>query len=639
MHRLIVIAACVVTVLGTLFRCHATEIPLTQIQQTMKKSGVEHPRLFINDKQLPGIMRNIQDSDELKILHQEFIRQADKLLNKKPLERKLTGRRLLSVSREALGRLLALGWAHRTTGDEKYLQRAEQEMLTIAAFTDWNPSHFLDVAEMTTAMAIGYDWLYNDLPAQSRDIIRQVIVEKGIRPSLDTNKDGKPLWWINATNNWNQVCNGSMACGALAIMEDEPELAAAIVHRSVNKIQIAMNEYEPHGAYPEGPSYWVYGTTYTVMLIEALESALGTDFGLSEKGGFANSAQYYLHTCGPSGLYFNYGDCRARGSFNPTVYWFADRFEDPSLLWNQQKIWNRAMKKDPSDLAQSRVSVLLLRWGLNRAVQPKRLSWMGQGRNPVAMFRTSWDDDAPYLAIKGGGTSFHHAQMDAGSFIIDASGERWAMDLGKEDYHRIETLGGKILGSNGQDGERWKLFRYGNFSHNTLTVNNQYQRVEGYALIIRYSDDHKFPHAVIDITSVYEGQLKKALRGASLLPSGHILIQDELQAGDKAATVRWNMVTPAKVDIKSATKAVLRRKRKEMQFAVYTDADIQLATYSTKPRSYLDKKNGDTRMLGFDVKLAANEKTTIRVVMSAGAEEKPFNLDIKNVEDWSQPLQ
>ena len=31
-------------------------------------------------------------------------------------------------------------------------------MLTAARFEDWNPSHFLDVAEMTFALAIGYDW-------------------------------------------------------------------------------------------------------------------------------------------------------------------------------------------------------------------------------------------------------------------------------------------------------------------------------------------------------------------------------------------------------------------------------------------------------------------------------------------------
>jgi len=635
MKRFVAIALFVLPVSFTFADNGITEIPLEQVQQALGKPVTSHPRLFISDQKLPGVIRQIQASGKLKTLHKELIRQANGLIKQKPVERIQIGRRLLSVSREALRRLLVLGWAYRTSGDEKYLKRAEQEMLAVANFSDWNPSHFLDVAEMTTAMAIGYDWLYNDLSDESRTIIRKAILTKGIRPSLYENQ--RPGWWINASNNWNQVCHGGITCGALAIMEDEPKLAGTIIHRSVNKVQIAMNEYEPHGAYPEGPGYWVYGTTYNVILIEALDSVLGTDFGLSEKNGFVKSAEYYLHATGPTGLYFNYADCGSRGGFNPTVLWFVNKYDNPSLLWNQKKIWDSATKQNPSDLTRGRTAVLTMLWGLPKTIQPKRLSWMGQGRNPVAMFRTSWDDDAVYMGIKGGTPSSNHAHMDIGSFVIDAGGLRWALDLGMEGYNKIESLG-MSLWDKKQTGDRWKLFRYSNFSHNTLTVNDQLQLAKGFAPIIRYSDDRKFPHVAIDMTEVYKGQLKKAIRGASLSPSGMILIQDELQAGDQPATVRWAMVTPARVDIKSDKTAILSQKQKTMQFHVVTKADAKLATYSTEPRSKYDAENGDTRMIGFDAKLSANEKVTIQVVMVAGSKEKPLKLDIKNVENWSQPL-
>lgn len=71
------------------------------------------------------------------------------------------------------------------TGDDQFKERAEQEMLAAAAFPDWNPSHFLDVGEMTAALAIGYDWLYDALPPASRAIIRQAIVEKGLKMGDD----------------------------------------------------------------------------------------------------------------------------------------------------------------------------------------------------------------------------------------------------------------------------------------------------------------------------------------------------------------------------------------------------------------------------------------------------------------------
>ena len=55
------------------------------------------------------------------------------------------------------------------TGDKRYALRAQKEMIAAAAFDDWNPSHFLDVAEMTTALAFGYDWLYDELDPQARE--------------------------------------------------------------------------------------------------------------------------------------------------------------------------------------------------------------------------------------------------------------------------------------------------------------------------------------------------------------------------------------------------------------------------------------------------------------------------------------
>ena len=635
MKKLIAIALFLLPVSFIFADNRITEIPLEQVQHALKKPLTSHPRLFLNDQQLPEVLKQIEASENLRILHQVLIKQADALTKKGTLRRIMTGRRLLGVSRKVMKRLFTLGWAYRSTGDEIYLKRAESEMLAVAAFSDWNPSHYLDVAEMTMAMAVGYDWLYNDLPKESLAIIKKAILEKGIRTSLYENE--RPGWWIDSTNNWNQVCHGGITCGALAIIEDQPHLAETIIHRAVNKIQIAMNEYEPHGAYPEGPGYWAYGTTYNVLLFAALDSALGTDFGLSEKNGFAKSAEYYLHVIGPTGLYFNYPDCGSQGDLLPAVFWFAEKYKNPALIWNQQKKWKQAIERNESELVGDRTAVLALVWASSKAVKPKQLSWMGQGLNPVAMFRTSWDDDAVYLAMKGGTPASNHAHMDIGSFVIDAGGVRWALDPGAESYNKIESLG-MNLWDRKQTGDRWKLFRYSNFLHNTLTVNDQLQRVDGFAPIIRYSDDSKFPHVAIDITDLYQGQLLKAVRGASLLPSSQILIQDELKAGDTPATVRWAMMTPAKVDIRSAKTAVLSQKKKTMQFRVVTEADIELTTFSTKPRASFDADNGNTRMIGFDVELAANEKLTVRVLMTPGSKEKPLKLDVKNVENWSRPL-
>ena len=74
-----------------------------------------------------------------------------------PIEHKLQGRRLLGESRRGVKRMVLLAMAYHLTGDRKHATRCEREMLAVAEFRDWNPSHFLDVAEMTFGMAVGYD--------------------------------------------------------------------------------------------------------------------------------------------------------------------------------------------------------------------------------------------------------------------------------------------------------------------------------------------------------------------------------------------------------------------------------------------------------------------------------------------------
>ena len=104
------------------------------------------------------------------------------------------------------------------TSEEIHSGENRKEMLAAASFTDWNPSHFLDVSEMSMGLAIGYDWLFNELLPDSRKKIRQAIVEKAIEASKT-----KHASFYKSRTNWNQVCNGGLVCSALAIYEDEPE--------------------------------------------------------------------------------------------------------------------------------------------------------------------------------------------------------------------------------------------------------------------------------------------------------------------------------------------------------------------------------------------------------------------------------
>ena len=98
---------------------------------------------------------------------------------------------------------------YRMTGDRRFATRATQEMLAAAAYPSWYPAHFLDTAETTTALGIGYDWLYNTLSPADRQTIRQALVSKSLDPWLALIASGKAHY----NNNWSQVCNGGETIG------------------------------------------------------------------------------------------------------------------------------------------------------------------------------------------------------------------------------------------------------------------------------------------------------------------------------------------------------------------------------------------------------------------------------------------
>ena len=150
----------------------------------------EHPRLLYRKDGIPALLKKADSTPELRQLRDTILKDAGTILAALPLKRVMTGTRLLSVSRDCLNRVTTLGMAWQLTGDTRFSQRAKDEMLTAAGFTDWNPSHFLDVGEMTAALALGYDWLYPALDQESRQTIRTAIIEKGLRPSLT----GKHFW-------------------------------------------------------------------------------------------------------------------------------------------------------------------------------------------------------------------------------------------------------------------------------------------------------------------------------------------------------------------------------------------------------------------------------------------------------------
>ena len=361
--------------------------PIT-VQYLKKNLRKTSPRLVLNSKIEKQLRKKLQTDPVAKNMYEAIKLNADEIFNKPLLERQMTGRRLLGISREMLYRVNMLGMVYRIEKDSRVLNRINDEVIAVCNFSDWNPSHFLDVAEMAMAVAFALDWTAGALPPETIELAKTALIEKGIMPGYEDQHDG----WVRVTNNWNQVCHAGMIAAAIVISGEDIELAAKTIHRALENMPIALVEYGPDGVYPEGSTYWSYGTSFTIVNAAIFESAFGTDFGLADYPGLKESATFRVLCNAPSGWYYNFADCGDRRSQNGDVFlaWFATKTGNPVFYEKERFL------RSPGEMGRlPRLAGTALAWlsqYQEEEAQKMPEAWMGGGANPIVVFTGGEND-------------------------------------------------------------------------------------------------------------------------------------------------------------------------------------------------------------------------------------------------------
>jgi oligo-alginate lyase len=578
--------------------------PAVPAQSLLPASWPSHPRLIATESAWTELRARTEVDPELRQFVAGLITQARAVLPAPALERRMEGRRLLGVSREALRRILLCSFAYQSTGENAFLERARSDMLAAAAFTDWNPSHFLDVAEMAAALAFGYDWLHAELSEETRSTVRRALVEK----ALEHGRSGHGSF--RAHNNWSQVCIGGLGLAALAIGDEEPELARSVLEAGRRDIENGLRPYLPDGIYPEGPSYWEYGTSYTVLLVAALRTATGQDWDIMHSDGLKASAPWVVHMTGPGGTFYNFADGSVRAGLMPALYFFAREMNQPALLRFQ-----RDQARRFSAGGRERLAPLAAFWWVDSqapAGPQLPLFWSGRGVQPIAAWRSSWEDpDAFYFAMKAGGAAANHAHMDGGSFVLEAAGVRWAEDLGLQSYHSLESRGVQLW-SMTQNSPRWRIFRLGPFSHNTLTLDGQLHNAAGMATL----DEAGEQGAVIDLTPIFlTGQVTRATRRANV-STDRVLLEDIIEGAAPNTEIRWAMATRASIALEGDRARLEHQGRQlEARFHGLAPEVIDIS----QPATDLDVANPEMRLLVARAKAGPDGRAEIRVTLGPGS--------------------
>ena len=533
------------------------------------------PRLILTPAIEKDLKAKLASDPKVQKYYSYLEKQAEQILEEPLLKRELIGFRLLSVSRELVERMGALCLVYRIEKEPEVIQRIDSELQAVCAFTDWNPQHYLDVAEMSFGVALAIDWVGHVLPGETVELAKKSLIEKGIEPSFNT--EGRRMGWINGSNNWNAVCHGGMIAASLAIAEKDPELAAKTISRALEKLPNSLKEYGPDGVYPEGPMYWGYGTSYSVLASEMLNTALGSDFGIAGCPGFMESADFRLLATAPSGEVFNFADSDGRrgGHGSVLLLWFAAQTGDPIYL-------DKIFLENPERAGRFAGPGLV--W-LSQ-FSPSRtgdlpLEWHGRGANPVAFFRGGKDDPGQfYLAVKGGSANISHGNMDAGSFIFELDGVRWVIDPGNQPYYPLNRIGFNLSGRC-QDCPRWTLLTKKNQGHSTITVNDARFKVRGFAPIIDFRTGEK-PGVTIDMSDILEGQLESLERTFIKESNRSVVIEDQFVVNDSTRQITWGLMTTANVHPVSHG-AILLQDGKKLKLDILDLPGLEVSVISLDP--------------------------------------------------------
>lgn len=585
-----------------------------------EKSLLDRPYLLVDREDFGKMrMKALNAGSFFGKFNISLMSEADKIVESaEAISYPAAGQTPLDALRPAVKKLSFLAYAYRMTGDEKYLTRAEAHLKEACELKDWCPkSSFLATAELAFAVSLAYDWLYDDLSSSTRADVEGALKSK----ILDIYPDYRSQF-VDHPTNWNQVCYAGVVSAAISCYGPSSEICKSIVSEAVNSLNKCIPSMygSGSGVYPEGPSYWSYGTSFQILINTLLEHSYGTDYGMSDDSGFRNTGRFISFSNG-SVQKFNFSDCSAPLSNYNELCYFATKFGNYDCLW---QLFNSTVS------AADRTDVLHAIWA-SKVDESKvgpggddLLFYADKGSQQMIMARSGWKKNSTYVGLKGGRPSNNHGHMDTGTLVYDYKGYRWIQEPPTPDYSSSEAALaaiGKDLWSMRTDSYRWHIMGYNNRWHSTLTINENNISVSGMGTATEKINTSAGRGGTIDITDAYgSDNIALAKRTAVIVLDGNYLrLTDVLKApAGKPASVQFRIWTAAEPTV-TGSGITLKQYSTTVTLET-TGADVTYTEFSTNPADYesvldkagsLQKQPSERYCVGYTVTIPANMTYTL----------------------------
>jgi len=550
------------------------QTPLPSRSTRFLNSNKDHPRLWMDKKRIASFKTSLSQDPTYCMWDVFFEKSAQPWMQRKIMQEPAgypDHKRVASVWRqtyidcqELIYAIRHLAIAGTITDNADMTQRAKEWLLEAAS---WNPAgttsrSYTDewAFRVNCALAWGYDWLYDELTHDERDVVKTALLLRTRETANHIIKQAN-IQLFPFDSHAVRAVSAVLIPAAIALLDDEAEAEDWLNYA----IEFLATVYSPwgdaQGGWAEGPHYWMTGIAY---LIDAVNLTKGyTEIDLYQRPFFQHTGDFPLFTKSPYTRRATFGDDSTMGDLpslkvgynlrqfagvtgNGAYQWYYDEIKrnDPGTEmafynygWWDLHFDELAYRTDfPVIEAQAPADDDILRW------------FEGIGWVAIQKDMTDPANHIQFIMKSSQFGSISHSHGDQNAFCLAGFGE----DLAIQSGHYVAF--------NSTMHTKW---RRQTCSKNAILIDGKGQyaskdkalamRSTGKINIAKQHNDHIFIQG--DATAAYQSltpQVSSVVRDIYFVHNSYFVIVDAIDA-DTPVSIDWLLHTNAALELSDTT--------------------------------------------------------------------------------------
>lgn len=407
-------------------------------------------------------------------------------------------------------------------------------------------------------------------------------------------------WWYKGENNWNGVCNSSIACAFLLIENDLQRVAQAleIVFRGLDHFLTVA--FEPDGTSTEGVGYWHYGLINFISLAEMLRARTMGAIDLYQDARIPGIAAYPAKLLLSGSMFAAFSDAEEIIHFNPGIIArLAERSGDSTLY---------DLLAQPVDFPGDWRLTMMVRnalwWDGQQKSAPKVRYAVLRGGGVARLVSNLAGSQTPLIAaIKAGHNGENHNQNDIGSFLIHVDGENLLTDPGRGLYNRAYFSEG-----------RYENIFANSYGHSVPRIGGKLQSpgltFRGELGEVITKGEKKF--AVVNFAQAYKVPALSSLQRRLTIESGTICLEDDFEFNGDPLEVEEALITWCEVECQG-NRAMIKGQKHNLTLAIEEPAAAVFSVELLEEQCKANHKDGVLKRI--TVQLPAAHRTAVRIRM------------------------